>query len=273
MTDGVARLRAAFRPGRATLVAYVPILDPESFDARTLDAYRDAGVGVLEVGIPTADPWMDGAEVRDSMARALAAGASAERVTDVLAAWRHGAGSHPTSPAIVWFTYPGLPDAVLGRAAAAGAMDGLLMLEAWRGPGIAGLANAAGRAGIGLCAFLPWEPREDDLDLARAATGYLMVQARPGVTGADSGPADPSAGVRLARSLAPGLPVVAGFGVSGPASVRALAEHGLDGVVVGSACIRAAREGGAEGVGSYLAALVAAGVSAVAGSRAARTAS
>jgi hypothetical protein len=36
---GAARLRAAFRPGRTTLVAYVPILDPAAFDARTLDAF------------------------------------------------------------------------------------------------------------------------------------------------------------------------------------------------------------------------------------------
>ncbi|MFN8622823.1 MAG: tryptophan synthase subunit alpha [Chloroflexota bacterium] len=255
MSTGVARLRAAFRPGRATVVAYVPILDPASFDARTLDAFRDAGVGVLEVGIPSRDPWMDGAEVRDSMARALDAGATAERVAEALGAWR---ATQAGGPAIIWFSYPELPLDALGRAAAMGAIDGVLMLEPWRTVGTDALTAATREAEIGLCAFLPWAPTDRDRELARAATGYVMVQARPGVTGVDGAPADPTDGVRLARSLAPGVPVVAGFGVSGPDDVRRLAATGVDGVVVGSAVIRAGRAGGADAIHGLLAGLIAA---------------
>ena len=40
------------------------------------------------------------------------------------------------------------------------------------------------RLGIARSAFLPWEPAPDDDAAASTATGYLMVQARPGLTGA-----------------------------------------------------------------------------------------
>ena len=253
MTTGIERLRSAFRPERPTLVAYVPIGDPEAFDARTLDAYRDAGVGVLEVGIPTDDPWMDGAEVTDSMRRALAAGTTPGAAAAILGAWRAGhAAAGRATPAILWFSYPDLPLAAITAGAAAGGLDALLMLEPWRRPDAAALGPTLTRAGVARSTFLPWDATDRDLALARETTGYLMVQARPGVTGTGGLGADPSGRVRLARSLAPDQPVIAGFGVHDPESVRALAASGVDGVVVGSACIAAARAGGPDGVRAYL---------------------
>jgi tryptophan synthase alpha chain len=253
VTTGIERLRSAFRPDRPTLVAYVPIGDPEAFDARTLDAYRDAGVGVLEVGIPTADPWMDGAEVTDSMRRALAAGTTPGAAAAILGAWRAGhAAAGRATPAILWFSYPDLPLSAITAGAAAGGLDALLMLEPWRRPDAATVGAALDRAGVARSTFLPWDATERDLALARETTGYLMVQARPGVTGAGGPTADPTQRIRLARTLAPGQPVIGGFGVHDAASVRALAGSGVDGVVVGSACIAAAREGGPDGVRAYL---------------------
>lgn len=257
MTTGIERLRSAFRPGRTALVAYLPIGDPDAFDARTLDAYRDAGVAVLEVGIPTDDPWMDGPEVTDSMARALTAGTTPGVAAAILGAWRAGhTAAGRTTPAILWFSYPDLQASAITAGAAAGGLDALLMLEPWRHPDAAAVTAALDRAGVARSSFLPWDSTDDDLAAAHAATGYVMVQARPGVTGAGGPMADPTEKVRLARSLAPGLPVVAGFGVSDAASVRALAGTGVNGVVVGSACIAAAREGGPDGVRSYLSTLV-----------------
>ena len=55
MATGIERLRSAFRPGRPALVAYVPIGDPDAFDARTLDAYREAGVDGATAAPPAAE--------------------------------------------------------------------------------------------------------------------------------------------------------------------------------------------------------------------------
>ena len=253
---GIARLRSAFRPDGAPLVAYVPLGDSAAGDDRLLDTYRDAGVAVMEIGMPTRDPWLDGPEVRSSMHRALDAGVDPRAVAESLARWR--ASLDGPTPAILWFTYPDLPLAAVVHAASLGAIDALLMLEPWRHPEADRLPALLADLGLAACSFLPWDPSEPDLTAARAATGYVMVQARPGTTGADRASADPTAQVELARRLAPGIPVVAGFGIHDATTVRGVLRSGVDGVVVGSACIRAAREGGARGLDALLRELVAA---------------
>ena len=261
-STGISRLRSALRPDRRSVVAYVPIGDPAAGEDRILDTYRDAGVAVLEIGLPTCDPWLDGAEVRDSMHRALDAGVDPHAVAGRLSRWRASVPADAAPPAIVWFSYPDLPLAAVEHAMHLGVIDALLMLEPWRHPEAHRLAELLARLGVGACAFLPWDPTDADLRTTSAATGYVMVQARPGTTGADNDPEVPTAQVRIARHMAPGLPVVAGFGVHDAATARAVLRSGADGVVVGSACIRAAREGGAPGLSALLRGIVATGAEA-----------
>jgi tryptophan synthase alpha chain len=236
------------------VVAYVPFGDPVTAGDGILDAYLGAGVDVLEVGIPTREPWLDGPEVAGSMARALDAGVDPFLAADRLGRWREGLAG--PSPAIVWFSYPELPLAAIERAADRGAIDGLLMLEPWRHPEAAVLPARLAALAVARCAFLSWVPGERELAEASGATGYVMVQARPGPTGADREPEAPSRDVALARAVAPGLPVVAGFGIHDPAGVRRVRAAGVDGVVVGSACVRAIREGGADGLRALLVPIV-----------------
>jgi len=236
----------------------VPLGDPAAGDARLLDTYREAGVAVLEVGLPTPDPWLDGAEVRDSMQRTLDAGVDPRAVAERLSGWRRSDRASAATPAIVWFSYPDLALSAVEHAARLGVIDGLLMIEPWRHPEAERMPGLMADLGIGSCAFLPWDPTDADLRAMGAATGYVMVQARPGRTGATTD-ADATAvtkQVRLARNLAPGLPVVAGFGIHDAASARAILRSGADGVVVGSACIRAAREGATTPLGALLCDLV-----------------
>ncbi|MFO1539298.1 MAG: tryptophan synthase subunit alpha [Chloroflexota bacterium] len=252
-----AGLAAAFAAGPA-LIAYVPLGDPAAGDTTTLlDAYADAGVAVLEVGIPAADPWMDGPEVRESMARALAAGTTPATIAAALAAWRDRRG--PGGPAIVWFGYPEIPaDAIAAAASAGRARGALLLLAPWRHPAAATLPGILRAAGVARAAFLPWAATADDRAAAADADGYLMLQARPGVTGAGAPPALDAATVAAGRALAPGIPCVAGFGVAGPEDARALCAAGCDGVVIGSACIRALRVGGPHALHALLAPVAAA---------------
>ena len=267
---GIERLRAAFGPDRRSLVAYVPLGDPITGGAGVLDTYRDAGVAVLEVGIPTRDPWLDGPEVADSMQRALDAGTDPEMVAEHISRWR--AGLDGPSPAIVWFSYPDLPLAAIEHAATLGAIDGLLMLQPWRHPDPDRVPALCSSLGIARCIFLPWEATDADLRAAESATGYVMVQARPGATGADHDPEIPTHQVEQARMHALGSPVVAGFGIHDDATVRRVLTAQVDGVVVGSACIRALREGGAAGLDRLLREMIDAAAGKAAGERAWRPA-
>jgi len=251
------RLTAAIGPARPGVVAYVPLGDPAAGDpVAMLDAYTAAGVAVLEVGIPDPDPWMDGPEVRESMARALAAGAEPATIAATLAAWR--AARPGPGPAIVWFGYPRIPGSAIAAAVTDGACDAILMLDAHRHPEAPGLASRLSALGAGRCAFLPWDPAPVDDAAARAVTGYLMLQARPGLTGTAAAPALTPDRVIAARALVAGRPVVAGFGVADAAGARAIRAAGADGVVVGSACIRALRTGGPAALHALLAPIVAA---------------
>lgn len=258
-STGIETLTARFTPGRPAVVAYVPLGDPLAPATAVLDAYADAGVDVLEVGIPSERPWLDGPDVAGSMARALEAGTSKASVAAVIGDWRRRrVASGASLPAIMWFGYPEIPIDALRDAAFARAIDALLMIEPWRHPRAASLDGELARWGLARCAFLPWEPTPDDLAWASTATGYLMVQARPGVTGTDGPMADPAPLVRQARAIASGRPVVAGFGIGGPTGVTRILRSGVDGVVVGSACIRALRDGGVAGLRAFLRSVVAA---------------
>lgn len=257
-STGIDSLTARFTPGRPAVVCYVPLGDPLLAPELMLDACADSGVDVLEVGIPSRDPWLDGAEVAESMARALEEGVDAASIGRTLGGWRRERLARGTPvPAILWFGYPEVPLEAIRDAAAARAIDALLLIEPHRHIVGASLDGSLAELGVARCAFMPWDPAPLDLDSAARATGYVMVQARPGVTGAGGPMADPRPLVRQAREVAPGRPVVAGFGVSGPGDAGRVLDAGVDGVVVGSACIRAIRDGGAAGLREFLGSIVA----------------
>src|SRR5262245_56629975 len=84
-----SRLPAAFdriRAGQRTgLVTYVTAGDPDlARSADILCALDRAGADVLEVGLPFSEPLADGPVIQRATERALAAGATASGVLDVV---------------------------------------------------------------------------------------------------------------------------------------------------------------------------------------------
>ncbi len=252
---GRDRLRALFGGDHPAVIAYVPFGDPLAQGEQHLDAYCDAGVSVLEIGMPTRDAYLDGPEVGDSMRRALDAGASPRSIAKRLARWRTERGN--PAPAIVWMGYPGLDLASIEFAADLGAIDGLLIVDEQTRRDTAELPRKLKAMGTAHCAFVSWDATDDELRVASTATGYVMVQARPGPTGTGHPPSIPDRQVGLARRSAPGIPVVAGFGVQSALELRGVAASGVDGIVVGSACVKALCEGKAPALSSLLESLVA----------------
>src|SRR6185437_14706457 len=64
------RMRPAMR---RRLVVYFPLAGP-AVPAELLDHYTDTGVDIVECGWPARNPYLDGPDVRASMARALSGG-------------------------------------------------------------------------------------------------------------------------------------------------------------------------------------------------------
>lgn len=232
--------------GRAALVGYLTAYDPDRAGSlERLRAACDAGVDVLELGVPFSDPTADGPEIQLAMGRARAAGATLDGAISLAAELR---SSHPATP-IVLFSYAnplvaraeGIA-ATVQRVGEAG-VDGLLVVDmppesasALREP-----ARAAGLDWVGLCAPTTTPQRLDRI--VAASTGFVYAVSLTGVTGAalDAGASSLDAHLSRIRARTE-LPLAVGFGVRTPEQAAALVPK-VDGVVVGSALVKAACEG------------------------------
>ncbi len=78
-----ARIDAARAEGRAALVGYLPLGFPDlDTSVAAARAMVEAGVDVVELGLPYTDPVLDGPVIQHAAERALAAGV---RTRDVFA--------------------------------------------------------------------------------------------------------------------------------------------------------------------------------------------
>ena len=240
IADAFAMARAE---DRAALVGYLTAFDPDQDGSLArLQAACEAGLDVIELGVPFSDPTADGPDVAAAMVRALASGASLGGVLRIAERLRAAVATP-----IVAFSYanPLLQRGAerFAREAVAAGIDGVLVVDL--PPEHAGLLRdaivAAGLDWIGLVAPTTTPARMDAV--AAVTRGFVYAVTLRGVTGAALDVDAPA----LERQLASvrerfTVPVAAGFGIRTPAQVRALAPK-VDGIVVGSALVRAGIEG------------------------------
>jgi tryptophan synthase alpha chain len=223
-------------------VGYLTAYDPDHQGSlERIVAACEAGLDVLELGVPFSDPNADGPDVQGAMVRALHAGATTRGVLELAARVRERVATP-----IVLFTYAN-PLLRLGAAApgllADAGIDAVLVLDVpveesapLREP-----LRVRGIDWIGLVA--PTTPPARLRAIAAAASGFVYLVSLKGVTGAalDADDTRLRTNVAALREVTD-LPIAVGFGVrtgDDVARMSALA----DGVVVGSALVRAAEQG------------------------------
>jgi tryptophan synthase alpha chain len=216
-------------------IAYICAGDP-SLEATRALALRleQAGVDILELGVPFSDPLADGIVNQLAAQRALEAGTTPHGVLDCVRQIRRD-----SQMPIVLYTYIN-PLLALGfeafhRDAEAAGVDGLLILDLPPDEDAPELAPVGGMRRIRLIA-----PTTPDARIARItaqADGFIYYVSREGVTGEQSSVADTIAGRVAAIRRTTSLPVAVGFGVSSPDQARQVASM-ADGVVVGSSIVR-----------------------------------
>jgi len=242
------RLSRAFAAPRAQRAALIPYVtgghpDPET-SSRVIVALIDAGVDIVELGIPYSDPIADGAVVQRSTHEALLAGVTPDDVLQLAAA-------HSGRAPFVLLTYVNTvlaygPERFFARAAASGvealvipdlpldeAAGGAAALAAEAG----GLTVLAAANGVSLVPMATPTSTDERLDMvADAATSFIYCVAVTGVTGArQQVGADLPDLVRRLRARTE-APIAVGFGISTPEQAARVA--GLaDGVIIGSALI------------------------------------
>ena len=225
------------------MVTYVTAGDPDlSRSAEILRALDRAGADVLEVGIPFSEPLADGPVIQRATERALAAGATASNVLDLVAGVRSG-----IKAPIVLFSYanPILRMGVeaFGDRAKAAGVDGVLVLdlpiEEARD-----FRDAMSARGVDMIFLL--SPTTTDARVKQAAElgkGFLYGISRLGVTGTRDAVAEGAEALAARIRAVTKLPLALGFGVSRPEHVQQIGRW-ADAAVVGSGLVGVIAEAG-----------------------------
>ncbi|PHS75896.1 MAG: tryptophan synthase subunit alpha [Robiginitomaculum sp.] len=236
-----ADLYAANQSG---FVAYIMGGDPShSASLELMKALPDAGVDIIELGMPFTDPAADGPVIELAGLRALKSGTTVRSVLDMAKEFRK---DNDTTP-IILMGYAN-PVHHMGYAQFAAAtkdagVDGAIIVDL--PPEEDGELRAAfERHDLALIRLAT--PTTDDARLPKVVAGtkgFVYYVSVAGITGAAKGEnAAISEAVNRIRK-ASGLPVVVGFGVKTPKQAAEVAKS-ADAVVVGSAIVDALYKGG-----------------------------
>ncbi len=226
---------------QAALVGFLMAGDPTLEESeRHIRSALDAGVDVIELGVPFSDPTADGPVIQAAGQRALAAGMTLGRAIELAGRIRRDYDNP-----IILFGYVNLFFShgyeLTCREAGAAGVDGLLVVDLPYEES-AELRQAATRHGLVMIPLIaPTTPDARMGMVLKEAGGFVYYIMVRGVTGARAAVAlDVAPQLRLLRAHTR-LPIAAGFGVSNGAQARAVAAY-ADGVVVGSALVKAAHE-------------------------------
>ncbi|HLY35944.1 MAG TPA: tryptophan synthase subunit alpha [Candidatus Limnocylindria bacterium] len=261
---GPAAISEAFaavnRAGRAALVAYLMAGYPDEETAvAAAESALEAGADLLEVGVPFSDPVADGAVIAEAGRRALERDGGLDAAVRMVARLRARGASAPILAMSYLNPVVARGDRRTLLALVEAGADGLIVPDLPAGEDPA-FERLAAHLGLAICFLVAPNTSAERLERAiGATTGFLYVVPLFGVTGVRNRLADAALPLlRRARAVANGrVPIAAGFGISRPEQVAALASV-ADAVVVGSALVAALGDGGPQGVGELVRDLAAA---------------
>lgn len=231
------RLDAVRAQGRAALVGYLPVGFPDL--AGSIAAARamvEAGVDIVELGIPYSDPVMDGPVIQRAAEAALAGGT---RVRDALGAVEAVAASGaPVLVMTYWNPVHRYGVDAFARDLAAAGGAGLItpdLIPDEAGPWLeASDAHDLDRVFL----VAPSSTPERLASTAAACRGFVYAASTMGVTG-ERATVGPRAEQLVAQTRAAGAArVCVGLGVSTATQAAQVAGY-ADGVIVGSALVHA----------------------------------
>lgn len=224
--------------GETALVAYITCGDPNfrTTEQIVLDL-AEAGVDILELGVPFSDPMADGPTIQKASDRAIKkGGASLRKILPFVKKLKKDGLKIP----IVLFSYfnpifhMGV-DAFCTQAKAA-RLDGVLVVDLPLEEAIEWKAkvNAAGVDTIFLAT--PTTTRDRLQQIGQLSTGFVYYVSRLGVTGARKDlPRDLKKNLAQVRDIVK-KPVAVGFGISSAEQAKLIGKC-AEGIVIGSAFV------------------------------------
>ncbi len=223
--------------GRTAFISFIMAGDPDY--ARSLDVMKslpDAGVDIIELGMPFSDPAADGETIQFAGQRALASGQTLKKTLHMVTEFREGNADTPII--LMGYANPlykyGLDD--FARDASKAGVDGLIVVDL--PPEEDELLQKAAKVnGLDVIRLVTPTADEDRLKIILdGASGFLYYVSITGVTGAASADVDALKPHVEKIKASTDLPVAIGFGIKTPEDAAIMGKIG-DGVVVGSAIV------------------------------------
>lgn len=237
----MSNVQQAFQGGKA-FIGFLTAGDPNlDATARYIKVMADNGADLIEIGIPFSDPVAEGPVIQAASNRALAGGATTDRIFDMVATVR------PTvTIPLVFMTYMN-PIYVYGvakffaRCAEVGISGVIVPDVPFEEKG--DLTDVAATYGITVISLIAPTSEARTGMIAQEADGFVYLVSSLGVTGMRSEiTTDIAALVKVIRQYTD-IPVAIGFGITTPAQAKAMGAVS-DGVIVGSAIVNLIAEHG-----------------------------
>lgn len=239
MANRIDRTFAILKKGhRKALIGYITAGFPKRSSFRPLvSKLTDAGIDLLEIGVPFSDPIADGPTIQHASQVALQQRVELPWILSEIRALRQSGLQTP----LILMSYCN-PIQAIGipqffTAARHAGVDGLIIPDII--PEESDRFARAARANRIHMIYLvaPTTPKARIPKIAANTRGFLYAVSLTGVTGARSALPKNVAGFLQSVRRVSKSPVAVGFGVSTPDQVRQMS-HYADGVIVGSALIQ-----------------------------------
>lgn len=237
----MSRLAATFealsKTGRKALIPFITAGDPRpGFTLPMMHAMVEAGVDIIELGVPFSDPMVDGPVIQRASERALEHKMSLRRTLAIATEFRKT--NQHTPVVLMGYVNPieamGYED--FANAAQRAEIDGVLTVDLPPEEAEECVALLKARDIDPIFLLAPNSSDERIKKMDTAGSGYIYYVSLKGVTGAGHlNTADVEAKLNRIRANTR-LPVAIGFGVKDAQTAKTVAGLG-DGVVIGSALI------------------------------------
>ena len=233
----LAEIRAE---GRSALIGYLPVGFPDvPASIAAARAMVEAGVDVVELGLPYSDPVMDGPVIQDAVERALAGGVrTADTLRAVEAVVAAGA---PVLVMTYWNPVLRYGVDAFARDLAAAGGAGLITPDLIPDEAADWLAASDAHGLDRVFLVAPSSTTERLALTARASRGFVYAASTMGVTGTRGSVGEHAQSLVAATRNAGAEHVCVGLGVSDRAQAAQVAGF-ADGVIVGSALVRSLGE-------------------------------
>ncbi|MCL2800666.1 MAG: tryptophan synthase subunit alpha [Treponema sp.] len=234
----MSRINNAFKNGKA-FIAFITGGDPsiEKTKEFVLEIIK-AGADLVEIGIPFSDPIAEGPVIQEANNRALAAGATIEKLFTLVADLRKDPVS--ANVPLVFLTYINPVfyygyDAFFKRSADVG-LDGIIIPDVpyEEQPPV---REAAEKYNIDLISLIAPTSEARIKEIAKNASGFIYLVSSMGVTGIRSEITTDLSSITKAIKSVTDTPVAVGFGIHTPQQAAEMSKI-ADGVIVGSAIVK-----------------------------------